>query len=134
MTEHQFDKSKPYSFLSGCPDGYHKRKTYKTKTGKKVPRRCVRSITKKESIKAQQLQKTGPGTGAVGTQQAADPQTAPKTTDNQQDPNAQPADPAQAPPGSPQAQQQQAQQQQAGQDELKQMQKNLDALKKQLGR
>jgi len=60
MTEHQFDKSKPYSFLSGCPDGYHKRKTYKTKTGKKVPRRCVRSITKKESIKAQQLQKIVP--------------------------------------------------------------------------
>ena len=52
MTEHQFDKSKPYSFLSGCPDGYHKRKTYKTKTGKKVPRRCVRSTTtKNESSK-----------------------------------------------------------------------------------
>jgi len=47
MTEHQFVKSKPYSFLTGCPEGYHKRSSYKTKTGKSVPTRCVRSTTTK---------------------------------------------------------------------------------------
>lgn len=34
--------SKPYSYFTGCPEGYHKRSSYKTKTGKKVPTRCVR--------------------------------------------------------------------------------------------
>ena len=53
MTEHQFEKSKPYSFLTGCPDGYHKRKSYKTKTGKKVPTRCVRSTTRKTESSAE---------------------------------------------------------------------------------
>ena len=35
-------KSKAYSYFTGCPEGYHKRSSYKTKTGKKVPTRCVR--------------------------------------------------------------------------------------------
>lgn len=48
MTEHNFQKSKPYSYLTGCPEGYHKRTSYKTKTGKTVPTRCVRSTTRKE--------------------------------------------------------------------------------------
>jgi len=44
---HDFEKSKPYSYLSGCPEGYHKRSSYKTPTGKTVPTRCVRSTTRK---------------------------------------------------------------------------------------
>jgi len=50
MTTKKYEKSKPYSFLSGCPEGYHKRTTYKTVKGNKVPTRCVKSTTlKKES-------------------------------------------------------------------------------------
>lgn len=41
-------KSKPYSYFTGCPEGYHKRSSYKTKTGKKVPIRCVRATTVKK--------------------------------------------------------------------------------------
>lgn len=44
---HEFEKSKPYSYLTGCPTGYHKRSSYKTRTGKNVPTRCVRSTTRK---------------------------------------------------------------------------------------
>jgi len=43
----KYEKSKPYSFLSGCPDGYHKRASYKSVKGKTVPTRCVRSTTNK---------------------------------------------------------------------------------------
>ena len=47
-----YTKSKPYSFLTGCPEGYHKRKSYKSTKGKTVPTRCVKSTTlKKESSK-----------------------------------------------------------------------------------
>ena len=53
MVEHNFEKSKPYSFLTGCPDGYHKRRSYKTKTGKTVPTRCVRSTTTKKESSAE---------------------------------------------------------------------------------
>jgi hypothetical protein len=53
MTEHSFEKSKPYSYFTGCPDGYHKRKSYKTKTGKKVPTRCVKSTTTKKETSAE---------------------------------------------------------------------------------
>jgi len=50
MASDKYEKSKPYSFLSGCPEGYHKRSAYKTVKGNKVPRRCVKSTTvKKES-------------------------------------------------------------------------------------
>jgi len=50
MSTKKYEKSKPYSFLSGCPEGYHKRAAYKTVKGNKVPRRCVKSTTlKKES-------------------------------------------------------------------------------------
>jgi len=45
MSEHKFLKSKPYSFLLGCPEGYHKRSSYKSVKGRKVPARCVRSTT-----------------------------------------------------------------------------------------
>ena len=44
---HDFKESKAYSFLTGCPEGYHKRTSYKTRTGKTVPTRCVRSTTRK---------------------------------------------------------------------------------------
>ena len=47
MTDHKFLKSKPYSFLTGCPEGYHKRSSYKSVKGRTVPSRCVRSTTKK---------------------------------------------------------------------------------------
>jgi hypothetical protein len=47
MTEHKFVKSKPYSFLTGCPEGYHKRSSYKSVKGRTVPTRCVRSTTTK---------------------------------------------------------------------------------------
>ena len=45
MTEHKFLKSKPYSFFTGCPEGYHKRSSYKSIKGRTVPARCVRSTT-----------------------------------------------------------------------------------------
>jgi len=46
-------KSKPYSYLTGCPEGFHKRSSYTRKnTGTKVATRCVRSTTtKKETSK-----------------------------------------------------------------------------------
>ena len=47
MVEHKFLKSKPYSFLTGCPEGYHKRSSYKSVKGRTVPSRCVRSTTTK---------------------------------------------------------------------------------------
>lgn len=52
MTEHHFEKSKPYSFLTGCPEGYHKRSSYKTKKGTNVPTRCVRATTRKKESSA----------------------------------------------------------------------------------
>ena len=48
MSDHKFLKSKPYSFLMGCPEGYHKRSSYKSVKGRTVPARCVRSTTKKK--------------------------------------------------------------------------------------
>ena len=53
MTEHHFEKSKPYSFLTGCPEGYHKRSSYKTKKGTNVPTRCVRATTRKKESSAE---------------------------------------------------------------------------------
>ena len=47
MSQHKFLKSKPYSFLTGCPEGYHKRSSYKSVKGRTVPSRCVRSTTNK---------------------------------------------------------------------------------------
>lgn len=40
-------KSKSYSYFTGCPEGYRKRSSYKTKTGKKVATSCVRVSTVK---------------------------------------------------------------------------------------
>ena len=51
-------KSRPYSYFTGCPEGYHKRAAYKTKTGKKVPVRCVRSTTVKKETSKEFKQKT----------------------------------------------------------------------------
>jgi hypothetical protein len=47
MSDHKFLKSKSYSFFSGCPEGYHKRRSYKSVKGRTVPSRCVRSTTTK---------------------------------------------------------------------------------------
>jgi hypothetical protein len=43
----KYEKSKPYSFLLGCPEGYHKRSSYKSVKNKTIPTRCVRSTTVK---------------------------------------------------------------------------------------
>lgn len=53
MSEHHFEKSKPYSYLTGCPEGYHKRSSYKTKKGTNVPTRCVRATTRKKESSAE---------------------------------------------------------------------------------
>jgi len=37
--------SLPYNAERGCPSGYHKRMTYKSRSGRTVPARCVRSTT-----------------------------------------------------------------------------------------
>lgn len=50
--------SKPYSYFTGCPEGYHKRASYKTKTGKKVPTRCVRATTVKKETSNEFKKKT----------------------------------------------------------------------------
>lgn len=43
---HKFKKSLPYSTITGCPSGYHKRKGYTRKnTGTHVPSRCVKSTS-----------------------------------------------------------------------------------------
>lgn len=44
-SKHEFKKSMPYSFLRGCPSGYHKRAAYTTRKGVHVPARCIRSTT-----------------------------------------------------------------------------------------
>ena len=47
-----YTKSRAYSSIFGCPEGYHKRASYKSLKGKTVPTRCVKSKTvKKESSK-----------------------------------------------------------------------------------
>ena len=38
-------RSLPYNNKKGCPSGYHKRMTYKSRSGRVVPPRCVRSTT-----------------------------------------------------------------------------------------
>jgi hypothetical protein len=58
MTEHKFLKSKPYSFLTGCPEGYHKRASYKSVKGRTVPTRCVRSTTTKSESSKEFKRKT----------------------------------------------------------------------------
>lgn len=52
MNNHTFKKSKAYSAVKGCPEGYHKREGYKSSKGVYVPTRCVRATTTyKESSK-----------------------------------------------------------------------------------
>lgn len=38
-------RSLPYNSVKGCPAGYHKRMTYKSRSGRVVPPRCVRATT-----------------------------------------------------------------------------------------
>ena len=44
-TKHDFEKSLPFEENKGCPSGYHKRNSYLTVLGHRVPPRCVRSTT-----------------------------------------------------------------------------------------
>jgi hypothetical protein len=44
-SRHEFDKSLPYDEKKGCKDGYHKRSSYLSYLGFRVPPRCVRSTT-----------------------------------------------------------------------------------------
>ena len=39
------EKSLPYNENKGCPSGYHKRKSYLSMLGFRVPRRCIRSTS-----------------------------------------------------------------------------------------
>jgi len=48
MITDKYEKSKPYSFLSGCPEGYRKRAAYRSVKGNKVPTRCIKSTTVKK--------------------------------------------------------------------------------------
>ena len=45
QTRKAYPRSLPYNRNKGCPAGYHKRITYKTASGRKVPPRCVRATT-----------------------------------------------------------------------------------------
>lgn len=38
-------RSRPYNETRGCPSGYHKRISYTSRSGRRVPARCVRSTT-----------------------------------------------------------------------------------------
>ena len=44
-SRHDFQKSLPYNEQRGCPGGYHKRKSYLSLLGFRVPRRCIRSTS-----------------------------------------------------------------------------------------
>lgn len=44
-TRKNIPKSVAYNTRRGCPSGYHKRMTYKSKSGRVVPTRCVRATT-----------------------------------------------------------------------------------------
>lgn len=44
-TRKMYPKSVSYNTRKGCPAGYHKRVTYKSKSGRIVPTRCVRATT-----------------------------------------------------------------------------------------
>lgn len=43
--QHDFEKSRPYDSVKGCPRGFHKRSGYSTRKGTYVPPRCVRSTS-----------------------------------------------------------------------------------------
>lgn len=45
QTRKNYPRSLPYNATRGCPSGYHKRKTYKSSSGRAVPPRCVRATT-----------------------------------------------------------------------------------------
>lgn len=53
-----YSKSRSYSSIFGCPEGYHKRASYKSVKGKTVPTRCVRSTTTKKETSKEFKQKT----------------------------------------------------------------------------
>lgn len=44
-SRHHFEKSLPYNESRGCPTGYHKRTSYLSYLGLKVPSRCIRSTS-----------------------------------------------------------------------------------------
>lgn len=44
-SRHDYSKSLPYNENKGCPSGYHKRKSYLSLLGFRVPRRCIRSTS-----------------------------------------------------------------------------------------
>jgi hypothetical protein len=57
-----YTKSRAYSSIFGCPEGYHKRASYKSAKGKTVPTRCVKSTTdKKETRRVRSMRKLIPG-------------------------------------------------------------------------
>jgi hypothetical protein len=45
QTRKNYPRSLPFNATRGCPSGYHKRMTYKSKSGRMVPPRCVRATT-----------------------------------------------------------------------------------------
>lgn len=45
QTRKNYPRSLPYNATRGCPAGYHKRMTYRSKSGRSVPPRCVRATT-----------------------------------------------------------------------------------------
>lgn len=53
-----YSKSRAYSSIFGCPEGYHKRASYKSVKGKTVPTRCVRSTTRKTETSKEFKRKT----------------------------------------------------------------------------
>lgn len=54
----EYPKSLPLNSSGGCPDGYHKRESYTSLLGKRVPSRCVRSTTVYKNTSKQFKEKT----------------------------------------------------------------------------
>jgi hypothetical protein len=50
-------RSRPYSASRGCPDGYHKRREYTSKSGHRVGPRCIRSTTLYKNTSAEMKRK-----------------------------------------------------------------------------
>lgn len=53
-----YTKSRAYSSIFGCPEGYHKRKSYKSVKGKTVPTRCIKATTVKKETSREFKRKT----------------------------------------------------------------------------
>ena len=50
MTENNL--SNAHDYLVKCPEGYHKRKSYISPSGKKIGSQCVRTVTRKKTVKS----------------------------------------------------------------------------------